>query len=251
MDLGKELINALSHKALFTLNLFGIRIEITDVVVVTWIIMAILAIASFFLTRNFKPIPEGRQNFIETIVEKINSFAESNMEDHWRITAPYLGTVLIFLIVANGVSLFNIFPTSEDLYRLTGIEFFKSIPSFSIRPPTRDINVTAGIAVMSMVAVAVTGLRVRKFKGWLKSFIEPMPLILPFKILDYFIRPLSLCLRLFGNILGAVLVMELAYFALPLLLPAALSIYFDLFDGIIQAYILVFLTSLYMREALE
>jgi len=104
---------------------------------------------------------------------------------------------------------------------------------------------------MSMVAVALAGIRVKKVSGWLKSFFEPVPLMLPFKMLDYVIRPVSLCFRMFGNILGAVIIMELVYFAFPAVLPAFLSIYFDLFDGILQAYVFVFLTSIYMGEAVE
>jgi F-type H+-transporting ATPase subunit a len=79
----------------------------------------------------------------------------------------------------------------------------------------------------------------------------PVPVMLPFNILEYFIKPLSLALRLFGNILGAFIVMELIYMALPVVAPAALSLYFDLFDGVLQAYVFMLLTSLYIAEAVE
>ena len=78
-----------------------------------------------------------------------------------------------------------------------------------------------------------------------------MPIVTPINILELFIRPLSLCMRLFGNILGAVVVMALIKYLLPVLVPLPFSFYFDIFDGIIQAYVFVFLTSLYIKEAIE
>jgi F-type H+-transporting ATPase subunit a len=107
------------------------------------------------------------------------------------------------------------------------------------------------MAIMSIVLILFAGIRFKGIKGWLKSFIEPVPFLLPFKILEYGIKPLSLCLRLFGNILAAFIIMELVYFAFPMIVPGVLSIYFDLFDGILQAYVFVFLTSLFIGEAVE
>ena len=65
------------------------------------------------------------------------------------------------------------------------------------------MNVTATLALMSIVLIEVAGIRARGTKGWLKSFAEPMPIILPINILEVFIKPLSLCMRLFGNVLGS------------------------------------------------
>ncbi len=246
-----ELVHSLNPGEIFNITLFGQKITITDTVVVMWIIMAAIIILAHVLTRNLQTIPKGKQNFIEVVVEFINSLAKNNIGHLGRHFVPYLGTVLIFLIMANTVSIFNILPNGEQLYELTHIEFFKHLPSISMRPPTRDVNATAAMALMSIVLVLAAGIRYKKFSGWLRSFVQPVPVVLPFKVLDYFIRPVSLCFRLFGNILGAFLVMELLYAAIPLILPAAVSIYFDLFDGILQAYIFVFLTSLYISEAVE
>ena len=78
-----------------------------------------------------------------------------------------------------------------------------------------------------------------------------MPIIAPINILEIFIKPLSLCMRLFGNVLGSFVVMELIKIILPVLLPIPFSFYFDIFDGLIQAYVFVFLTSLFIKEAME
>lgn len=78
-----------------------------------------------------------------------------------------------------------------------------------------------------------------------------MAVMLPLNILELFIKPLSLCMRLFGNVLGAFVVMELIKLVVPVGIPVVFSFYFDVFDGLIQAYVFVFLTSLFMAEAME
>ncbi|MFZ5986111.1 MAG: F0F1 ATP synthase subunit A [Bacillota bacterium] len=249
-DFGSRLQNVIKPQELFHISVFGFDIPITDSVVLMWIVMAILIVFSLVFVRKLKTIPDGKQNFVEVVVETINGLAKDSIGHHWKIFAPYIGTVLLFLIVSNTISIFNIIPSSEDLYRWTHIEYFERT-HFAIRPPTKDVNVTMAMAVMSMIVVVISGIRIKKVSGWLGSFLEPSPMILPFKILDYFIRPVSLCFRQFGNILGAFIIMELAYFALPAVFPGVLSVYFDLFDGILQAYVFVFLTSLYIGEAIE
>ena len=90
-------------------------------------------------------------------------------------------------------------------------------------------------------------------RAWanLKSFSQPMAVVTPMNILELAIRPLSLCMRLFGNVIGATVIMELLKMAVPVFVPAVFSVYFDIFDGLIQAYVFVFLTSLYIKEAIE
>ena len=78
-----------------------------------------------------------------------------------------------------------------------------------------------------------------------------MPLIAPINVLEVFIRPLSLCMRLFGNMLGGFVVMELIKLIVPVIVPIPFSFYFDVFDGLIQAYVFVFLTSLFIKESID
>ena len=115
----------------------------------------------------------------------------------------------------------------------------------------QDLNVTVSLAVMSIVLVEVAGIRKKGVRGWIKSFAEPIAIIAPINVLELFIRPLSLCMRLFGNVLGAIVVMALIKHLLPLIVPLPFSFYFDIFDGVIQAYVFVFITSLYIKEAIE
>lgn len=78
-----------------------------------------------------------------------------------------------------------------------------------------------------------------------------MAIVTPINILELFIKPLSLCMRLFGNVLGAFVIMEMLKILIPVAIPVPFSFYFDIFDGLIQAYVFVFLTSLYIKEAVE
>jgi F-type H+-transporting ATPase subunit a len=114
-----------------------------------------------------------------------------------------------------------------------------------------DLNVTASLAIMSIILVEAAGIKHKGFGKWLKSFSQPMAIITPMNVLELAIRPLSLCMRLFGNIIGATVIMELLKMVVPVIIPAAFSVYFDIFDGLIQAYVFVFLTSLYIKEAVE
>ena len=118
-------------------------------------------------------------------------------------------------------------------------------------PPTKDLNITVGLAIMSIILIEYSGIHAKGKKGYIKSFSEPMAILAPINILEIFIRPLSLCMRLFGNILGGFVVMELIKIVAPVIIPIPFSFYFDIFDGLIQAYVFVFLTSLFMKEKME
>lgn len=109
---------------------------------------------------------------------------------------------------------------------------------------------TASLAVMSIVLVEAAGIRKRGIKDGSKA-LRSRSDHAPINVLELFIRPLSLCMRLFGNVLGAVVVMALIKYLLPVVVPLPFSGYFDIFDGVIQAYVFVFLTSLYIKEAVE
>jgi F-type H+-transporting ATPase subunit a len=235
---GEQLTHAMESHTAFEIKLFGFTIPVSDLVVTMWIIMAVMIILAIILTRKLSLIPNKRQNIAEIIVDFINNLVKDAIgPHHWKAFAPYIGTVLLFLVLANTVSIFNIIPGGEE--------------GFKLRPPARNINVAICLAIMSICVVIYAGIRYKGPGGWLKSFVKPTPVMLPFNILDYLIKPTSLALRLFGNILGAFIVMELIYMAVPIFAPAVISMYFDLFDGILQAYVFAFLTSIYISEAVE
>ena len=169
-----------------------------------------------------------RQAFVEWIVTKLTDLVEGMVGEKGRAFIPYLITVLLYVGLANIIGIFG----------------FKS--------PTKDLNVTAALALMSIILVEAAGIYYLGMRKWLHKFTEPIAVVTPINILEVFTRPLSLCMRLFGNVLGAFVIMELIKtITHNILLPAVFCLYFDLFDGLLQAYVFVFLTSLYIREEIE
>ena len=210
---------------------------ITGTTVTMWVVMALILAAALILTRKLKAVPGKRQAAVELFVSFTRNLADAQIgAHHGRIFAPYLGTMLLFLVVANMVGVFNVIPHSAG---------------FSLHPPTKDFNMTLMLALISVALTVVAEFRYKGVKGWLRTFYTPTPVSAFVKVLDYIVRPLSLCLRLFGNILGATIVMALLYGAMPIALPAVFGLYFDLFDAVLQSYVFVFLTSLYLSEACE
>lgn len=197
-------------------------------VVVTWIIMAVLVLASIIFVRNLKVENVGKKQLVlETAIGGIHDFFEGIMGKEGMRYIPYLITVALYIGIANIIGLFG----------------FKA--------PTKDLNVTAALSLMSIVLIEYAGIHKKGVKGWLKSFAEPIPIILPINVLELFIKPLSLCMRLFGNVLGSFVIMELIKIVVPVIVPVPFSFYFDIFDGLIQTYVFVFLTSLFIKEAVE
>lgn len=227
MSVAERFMEELSTKTAFTIPIFG-GIPIGQSVVVTWGVMAVVMILTLVFVRNLKMIPDRPQLVVEALVGFINKFFYDVLGEHGKRYIPYLGTVLIYLAVANTVGLFGFVP------------------------PTKDLNVTAGLALMSIILIEYSGFHAKGLKGYLISFTHPLALMTPFNILEILIRPLSLCMRLFGNILGGFIVMELIkMFIFPAFVPVPFSFYFDVFDGLLQAYVFVFLTSLFIQEKIE
>jgi F-type H+-transporting ATPase subunit a len=239
MELGEHLNESLKFVTVFSVNLFGREIPVTETVVVTWLVMIILIAVSLLVTRNLKQVPQGAQCILEGAVEFLNRLSRRQFGSRAGVYGPYIGTVFLFLLLA------NIIPV------LSPIAIFGREPPFTLKPPARDINVTAALALVSILLVLIGGIRARGLKGWGKHLLSPVPMMLPFNLLEYVIRPLSLCLRLFGNILGGFIIMQLIEAVAPIIAPPILSLYFDFLDGLIQALVFTFLTTLFIAEAVE
>lgn len=244
---------AFESSDLFTIHIFGWDIPVANSIVMMWVIMAVLIILSILFTRSLKTVPTGKQNIAEIIVETVTKLLKSIMGHHGRDFVPYFGMILLFLGFANIAGVFSILPTASDMYKLTGLTFFEKLPEFSIDPPTKDLNITVTMALMTVSLVMLSGIKYKGIKGFLLGFFKPVPIMLPFHVLDYGTRTVSLSLRLFGNILAGYIIMEMLYagsiFVKPVV-PIA-SFFFDIFDACLQAYIFVFLSSVYISEAIE
>ena len=230
MDLKEELMEQLELETVFTIPY--INVEVDESTVVSWIIMAVFTVLAIILTRNLKV--EGKltkkQLILEVCMEKLINFFDGILAGKGKKYAPWLMSMAIFICASNIIGIFG------------------------FKPPTKSMQSTAAMAITSIILVEIAGIRERGLKGHLKSFAEPVWVVAPINLLELIIKPLSLCMRLFGNVLGAFIIMELLKSILLiqiLQLPAAFSLYFDLFDGILQAYIFVFLTAMYVQEAVE
>ena len=236
-------MDVLAIKTVFSINIAGYSIPITETVIVSWLVMLIIIVGALLLTRRLKEVPAGPQAILETAVEFLNNFSKEKFGSFSKYLGPYIGAVFLFLLVANIIGVI-----SPIEVRAFGREFH---PPFVIRPPTRDINVSGALALISISLVLIFGFAARGFVGWFKRLLYPFPIMLPFNILEYGTRLLSLALRLFGNILGAFVLMHLIEGLLPVALPMIFALYFDFFDGALQAIIFVFLTSIYLSEAIN
>ncbi len=211
----------LEAKTAFTIPIFG-GIPVADSCVVTWVIMAAVVILSIILTHNLKKVPTGSQCILEGLMEWLNNFFTDILGHKGKKYIPFLETLIIYIAFANIIGLFGFVP------------------------PTKDINVTAALAGIAIIYVQSAFIIEKGPLKWLKSLLNPI------NLLDLITRPLSLCMRLFGNVLGAFVVMELVKTGICAIgVPVIASAYFDIFDGLLQAYVFVFLTSLYMAEAIE
>lgn len=218
-------------------------VQISETVTVTWFIMAVLIIFAYFGGRNLKKVPGKFQIVVETIVGGINGLTKTTMGEHNMAFAPYVGTLLLFIGISN----------------IAGL--------FALRPPTADINTTMSLAIMTFILIHFMGMKSKGVGSYLKGFTEPMPFLLPLNIMGELATPISLSFRLFGNIVGGLIIMNLLYGMLggfstallglanfPILqigLPAVLHIYFDLFAGLLQSFIFTMLTMVFISIAMD
>ena len=222
-EIKAELNAELQTHIAFEIPLFG-GIPVPESAVVSWAIIVVLTLLAIWLTHGLRKRPGRKQIAAEMLV----GFCRDTLGDkYWRTFAPYLGTVGLYLALANMAGLFG------------------------VTPPTKDLNVTAGLAIMSALLIYGSQFRFHGLRGGLKKFSEPVSVVTPLNIMEIGIRPLSLCMRLFGNIFAGFVIMELVKMAVPVVVPIPLSLYFDVFDGMIQAIVFVFLTTLFLSESLE
>lgn len=229
MDIAAEIQEQLNVRTIFEIKITdSLTIPILESTFVTWIIIGIVLIICLILGTNLKVRNiSKRQAIAETIVTKLEGLVSGMIGEEGKGYVPYLLAVMLFIGFSNIIGLFG------------------------LKPPTKDLNVTASLAVLSILLVQFASIRAHGPWGWIKRFAAPIAVVTPINILELVIKPLSLCMRLFGNVLGAFVIMELLKSVVPVGIPAVFSLYFDLFDGLLQAYVFVFLTSLYIKEATE
>jgi len=218
------LIRPPNYVTLFEIG--GVPINFSESVAVEFIVMAILAVLFFVLGRNLKVKPEGaRQAAAEMLVTFFITSVKDGMGEKFKRFTPYIGALFCFSLMSN----------------LMGLLGF--------RHPTADLSVVGTWGLLTFVFVQYTKVRTGGALAPFTSLPKPVPFMLPFNIIGEFANPASQTLRHFGNIVAGLAIGSLIYAVLghfALVLPAVLSLYFDLFAAVVQAFIFMSLTMAYI-----
>lgn len=213
---------------------------ITDSTLFGLFVAVVLAILGIWLGSGLKKVPKGKQVVAEFLVEKVYQYTENNMGKENIAYAPYVGTLFGFIFLTSSFGLFG------------------------FRPITADLNVTAALALLTFLMIQVNSIRVHGLKGKLKEMCDPYPFMFPLKIIEEVSLPVSLALRLFGNILGGYIVIELwmhfmtwlssfitdiPFLRAVTVLP--LNLFFDIAEPAIQTFIFTTLTVMNLATAVK
>ena len=214
------------------IHIGGVTVYITTTHICLAIVMAALIIFAIAANRKIKKAdptkaPTGFLNVIELLVETLDNLVKSNMG---KTLAPkfknYIGVIFMFLVTCN----------------LSGL--------FGLRPPTADYGVTLCLGLITFILVQFNGIKKNKV-GHFAALFQPIWFLFPINLIGEFAVPLSLSLRLFGNVMSGTVLMGLIYDLLKpftIAYPAVLHAYFDLFSGCIQAYVFCMLTMVYVND---
>lgn len=231
---GVKEVNVGGPKIAFSFDVFGITINITETIILSWVIVLGLTLLVLFLTHDMKKKPEKKRQVIaEFIVEVVDNLVISTMGKRFKSFAPYIAALFASSIFGSLIS-------------LTGL-----------RAVTADYSTTLAWALISFVMIEAAKIKTDGIGKYLKSFINPLNLISEVS------TPVSMSFRHFGNVAGGMIISSLLYFALtgvstaiglaiPVFtigIPAVLSLYFDLFSGFMQAFIFIMLTMCYIEGA--
>ena len=229
---------------LFYIPILG-GLPVTETLVNSWLVMALLVLLSLWLTHGMRKRGiSKKQVVVETGVKMLYQLVEDTMGADKLYFAPYIGTLFLFVLFSN----------------LLGL--------FTLRSPTADLNTTAAFALIHFGLVQVFSIKANGLKNRVKGFVEPVPVVLPLNIVGEFSTPIAVALRLFGNMASGIVVTSLLYQALTWLsdlvfggltsfpifavgIPAVLSIYFDLFTGRMQAFIISMLCMVFVEMAMD
>lgn len=221
-------------KPLWSFDVGSIKIDIVPEIVMQWIIIIIIAAIAIWATRNLKLRPNKKQVVVEYIYTTLKNVVTANMGEEFLDVIPFIGSLGVFLLFMNFAGLFG------------------------LPVPTKNFSITVGMALITFYMVQYYTIRKYGLKSYFGGYAFPIALITPINILERIMLPISLALRLFGNILAATFLVELCYEALghigfiaQLGIPIPLHAYFDIFDGGIQTIIFIMLTMINIKMIAE
>ncbi|HIS56610.1 MAG: F0F1 ATP synthase subunit A [Lachnospiraceae bacterium] len=220
-------------KGLVSYELFGQTFWITTSHAALLLVVILLIGLAWIANRYMKKageVPDTFQNIIEIIVEKLDQMVGQSMGAFAGRFQNYIGTIFLFLLLCN----------------ISGI--------FGLRSPTADYGITLLLGLVTFALIHINGVRRHK-RNHVASWFQPIPLLFPINVIGDLAVPLSLSLRLFGNVMSGTVMIGLWYGMLPwfmkLGIPAFLHAYFDLFSGAIQTYVFCMLSMVYIRDKME
>jgi F-type H+-transporting ATPase subunit a len=189
--------------------------------------MFVLAVGSKLITRKLSTdLKRSRwQNFLEIIVTAIEKQIEEVGLPHPEKYLGFLGTLFLFVAMAN---LFTVIPGYE--------------------PPTGSLSTTVALALCVFVAVPIFGIKNQGMGGYLKSYVEPTVIMLPFNIISELSRTLALAVRLFGNMMSGAMIIAILLTITPFIFPIVMTA-LGLLTGMVQAYIFSILAAVYIAAA--
>ncbi len=222
-------------------SLFGMKVVITETVTHSFYIVVFVFLLCLLLTHKMEKLPRKKTQVIaEWAVTTVDNLVENTMGKSCKKYSPYIMALLVSSALGSLISL------------------------TTLRSTTADLNTTITWAALTFLLIQYNGLRTKGLGGYVKSFFEPVPFLVPLNIISEFSTPLSMAFRQFGNIAAGMVITGLLYGALaaftnmlfhigvPILqigLPALLSVYFDLFTGLLQAFIFSMLTMVFISNA--
>ena len=230
-----HMVDFITEGPLHVLKVGSLELAVTKPMLVSTGVMIVLSLLFIYLGHRMSVLPtERRQILSETIYGAVFGLVKENMGEGYFQFVPFIGALISYLMGQNFVGLFG------------------------FKPATSSFSTTLGLGLISFTIIHGHAIRSAGVKGYLKSYIKPMPLLLPITLLERLIFPISLALRLFGNILAATVIMSLIYGALleiqtaiGLVIPIPFHMYFDIFEGAIQAVIFTFLTMIQIKLIAE
>jgi F-type H+-transporting ATPase subunit a len=196
-------------------------------VLTTWGIMVVTAVLAWLASRRLDMLPGPLQAMVEGIVSALEEAVLAVAPENGRQIMPFVGTLWLFLIVANLIGL---------------------IPG--LHSPTRDLSVTSALAVLVFFSVHWFGIKTWGLKQYLRHYLAPSPILLPFHIISELTRTLALAIRLFGNIMSlemtAMLILLVAGFLMPIPI-----LMLHIVEALVQAYVFGMLALIYLAGAIQ
>jgi F-type H+-transporting ATPase subunit a len=217
-------------------NIAGLEVH-GQVLLVTWLVIAIILTITVLGTSNLEQVPKGMQNFVEAVYEYVSGIAKDQIGEHeYRPWVPYVGTLFLFIFVANWLGALVPWKLIE-------------LPEGELAAPTNDINTTVALSLLTSFSYFYAGFKAKGL-GFFARYISPTPLFLPLNLLEDFSKPLSLSFRLFGNILADEIVISVLCLLAPLFIPIPIMA-LGIFAASVQALVFATLSAAYIAESVE